>query len=231
VWYFEKMKLLRKNIWFVLFAMSYVLFANWHVFLTSLTGFGKPQAAFVKLEDPTLSTFIKEKTGVEIRDFYLVNSDAVFGGMTGIPTKPIMTISKKMYETFLPSELQYVLLHETGHYVHHHLVKEALIQLGVVIVAFMVFRKVKLSRFGSLSLVLASAFFIGILTIQLMRAFEWQADTYALQHLDDPQVMISATKKLQSAWTGPADDSVQRFLFYRGIPYSQRIQFAESYRN
>lgn len=222
--------MLHKHLPFITFSIILLLFSNWHIFISTLTGFWKPKAPFSRLENPELSLYIKEKTGTEITTFYIVNSDAVFGGMTGIPTKPVMTISKGMYDLFSAEELQYVLLHETGHYVLQHLLKELAVQGSIILLAFFVFRSIKYPLPISMSLALVSAFLIGIIIIQMMRSYEWEADTYALEHLDDSQSMITATKKLEAAWSGPADDSLTRFLFYRGVPYSQRIKHAESFQ-
>lgn len=216
---------------FLIFTVTFLFLANHHIITTTLTGLQKPKAAFERVENPQLTEFIKQKTSVAVNDFFIVNSDSLFGGMTGIPTRPVMTISKRMYETFSQGELNYVVLHETGHYVYRHTVKELVIQLVIVIAAFFVFRHLGI---GNKNLVVGSSLvggvIIGIIMVQLMRQFEWQADTFALQRLDDPQSMVEATKKLQTAWGGPSDTSLTRKLFYRGIPYSERIIHAESYQ-
>lgn len=214
---------------FVVFCSIFLLLANWHIVTSTLTGLQKPQAVYEKVDNEVLSEFIRQKTGVTIESFYIVNSEALFGGMTGMLGKPVMTISKKMYESFSEDELSYIVLHETGHYVKGHSVKDVLIQLGLVVGAFLILRSVKLSPRWAISGAIMSAIILGVIVIQLARGFEWEADAFALEHLDDPQSMIRATKKLQKAWDGPADDSLIRQLFYRGIPYSERIEHARGY--
>lgn len=216
---------------FITFTITFLLLANWHIFITTLTGLTTPQALYIKLEGQELSDYIREKTGVKINTFYMVNSDFLFGGMTGIPTKPIMTISRGMYESFSPQELHYILLHETGHYILNHLIKELIIQGGIILVAFLLFRSAKYSTLPLIILALVLAVVAAIAVIQIMRRFEWEADDYALRHLEQPGSMIEATKKLKAAWRGPDDNSLKQILFYRGVPYSQRIEHAQNFRS
>lgn len=201
---------------FILFSLTYLIVSNWHLFLIRFNGFTKKQ-------DLQLSEFIRQKTGIEITTFYIVTSDLLFGGMTGIPTKPIMSLSSKLYHAFSKDELHYIALHETGHYALKHILKEALLHLGIILLMFF------LSSSLGFILAIVCGVVLGCTTIQIARMFEWQADTYALQRLDNPLAMISATKKLQAAWGGPLDNSLIRKLFYRGIPYSQRISYAQRY--
>jgi Zn-dependent protease with chaperone function len=211
---------------FILFSIIFLFLANRHVFMTVLQGLGKPKAGYSKLEDPVLSDFIEKKTGVIITTFYLVDSDLLFGAMTGIPGKPIVTLSRGLYENFSPEELQYVLLHEAGHYQLSHIIKEAVLQLGILLAAFFLFRFLSYPPPILFSIAIVSAVLLAILSIQVMRSFEWRADAYALKYLDNPNAMITATQKFKAGWPGPADDTLARFLFYRGVPYSQRIQHA-----
>ena len=220
---------MKKLLPFIIFSGIFVFISNWHILITTFTGLLRPQSPYEKVENQKLTDFIQQKTGVTISYFYIVNSDSTFGGMTGIPTRPIMTISKRMYESFTRDELEYVILHEAGHYVKGHTVKEALVQLIVIVLGFSVFKMLKMPSAPILVGAVVSGIACGIVMIQFARSFEWEADAYALQHLEDPQSMIRATQKLQAAWLGPSDESLTRKLFYRGIPYSERIKHAENY--
>ena len=221
--------MLRESIPIITFSLTFLLLVNRHVFITLIKSIGASNAAITRRENTELTDYIKTQTGVHIPSFYLIQSDSVFASMTGIPTNPIMTISKGMYDSFSPEELHYIVLHETGHYALWHTVQELLLQCAVIIIAFFVFRSFTHHALIMIAIAAASAMVSGIVMIQITRGWERQADMYALERLHDPRAMITATRKLAAAWGGPADDSLLRVLFYRGVPYSERIRNAESY--
>jgi Zn-dependent protease with chaperone function len=222
--------MLGKNFPLIFFTLLFLLIANWHLFHSTFTVLYQPTGTFTAIQDPELTRFIQERTGTTISSFYVVASDSLFAGMSGLPSHPIMTLSQALYDSFPREELHYIVLHETGHLVLLHTLQEILLQLAVLVVSLFALNRLQTTTTKKSVLAMIAAIFLGVAVIQVTRLFEWQADTYALKHLENPQSMISATKKLESAWKGPGDDSLLREMFYRGIPYSERIEHAENFR-
>ena len=213
---------------FFVFITVFLLITNRHIFQTVLSKFEKPTNMYSRLDNDRLKKYILEKTKVKIDNFYLVDSDKPFATMTGIPGYPIMNISKHMYKNFSDEELNYVLLHETGHYVYWHTIKEIILQGSLLILAFFIFRNLNFSNEIIFSYAVITAIVIAIGFIQVARFFEWQADTYSLNHLDDPRSMISATKKFEKIWYRPKQQIIEN-LFYRSIRYQDRISHAKTF--
>ncbi len=192
-----------------------------NLFLSSL-GKGKKPITFIK--DSNISELLLEKARVKINKIKISESSLFFGAMVGIPGKPQLFISRKLYEDFNKDELEYVVLHEVGHYKLGHSIKE--LALGIL---FFVTGSFILIKFSSLLLAVLLGLFFGILMIQIAKLKEIEADNFALKRVDKPQGMITATQKLFKAWEYKSSQNpIIRFLFYRGNPYNNRIKMAET---
>lgn len=212
---------------FGLFSLIFLTILNRHIFTTLFSSFGKSKQAVNVVSDEYLTELIQNKTGYTINKFFIVHSEKPFATMTGIPGKPVMTISKKMYDDFSKSELGYAALHEVGHYALKHSVKEFGLQLAVLMTSLLFVKFLEYKNTETLIVIaIVSSVIVAVAMIQVMRQFERQADDYALKRLDNAEAMITATKKLQNAWSGPDENSLIWLLFYRGVPYYQRIEVA-----
>ena len=188
--------------------------------LLATLGHDRPPITIVKNE--ALTQLIQNKTGVKINAIKISESDRPFGLMIGIPGSPQLILSRHLNENFSPSEMEYVVLHEAGHYRLNHSLKELL--LGLILL----FIGIRLCRSIPAAVFLGLIFGIGV--IQLGKLHELQADQYSLDRTSDPQGMITATEKF-SRYYGPKYSEnvnpVWQWLFYRGNPYDNRIKMAE----
>lgn len=150
--------------------------------------------------------------------------------MIGIPNAPYLILSKNLYENFNQGELEYVLLHEVGHYVLAHGIQEAIVFFMLFIVGCLILRK--FSRKTVLLIILMN-FIFGISLIQFGRLHEYQADHYVVSKIQNPEGMILATRKFQNFYgvhfTYSGSNPFIR-LFYRSVPYEDRIKIAEGKR-
>lgn len=190
---------------------------------------GKDKQSAQTIQNDELSGMIKEKTSVEIKSFKIYESDRPYGMMAGIPGMPYLILSRGLYDSFTLDELQYVVLHEAGHYALAHTVKELGFGLGLLVAGVMILRWIKRSVAGILfALILGLVF--GVISIQQGKYNELQADAYSLSHMDNPVGMITATEKFRSYYgkslTQTNNKTLQR-MFYRENPYDNRIKMAE----
>lgn len=189
-----------------------------------LSGLGKNKRPISVIKDKHISNIILQKTNTKIEYIKISESDYLFGMMVGIPGNPQLILSRKLYETFDPDELEYVLLHEAGHYQLAHSVKELLygLMLGVIGVFILI-------KYPNTIFALFLGLFFGIVMVQIGRYKEIQADRYSLKRMANPEGMIIATEKLKKAWHDKSSKNpIVRLLFYRGNPYENRIKMAEA---
>lgn len=138
-----------------------------------------------------------------------------------------MILSQALYKTFNVDEIEYVVLHETGHYVFAHSAKLAVLFLSLLSIAFVLITDSQMPIVWMLVAVM-----IGLIQIQMSRVCEYEADAFALSHLSNPKGMITATHKFQKAYKNfdiirHDEDTVIGRLIYMGIPYNKRVQCAE----
>lgn len=193
--------------------------------LWSSLGQEKPPVTVIR--DDKISQQIKQKTNVDIGTIKITESDRPFGMMVGIPTKPQLILSRKLYETFTPDEIEYVVLHEAGHYVFWHSVVEVVVGVLLLTVGIVFLGKIapfSLSVFSALLLGLA----FGVIMIRLGSLYEYQADRYSINKMTNLQGMITATNKFRAFYEDSYPKSkIVQFMFYRGNPYDNRIKMAE----
>ena len=187
-----------------------------------LSGLGKKKKPVTFIKNSEISKILYKRARTKIDTIKIVESDLLFGMMIGIPGNPKLILSRKLYGTFNKDELEYVILHEAGHYKLRHSVKE----LTEGIVLFILGTWI-LSNFTNLILATLLGLIFGILMIQLAKISELEADNFSVKRMENPKGMITATHKFFKAWKSQDPKSpVIRFLFYRGNPYKNRIRMA-----
>ncbi len=236
---------------YLIFLLVFIYTFHWvaiNLFLTSVDGEKIP---ITVVESQEIRNLIKDKTGLDIKTIKISESNRLFGMMIGIPTKPQLILSRNLYDTFNSGEIEYVVLHEAGHYILQHGLMEFLIGLFLQILGIWLIMKVeKIPAFAGMTenrvgltnakneknfiIPLIPAIFLGlffgILMIQLGKIHEIKADEFTVKKMTDPTGMISATNKFRSFY-GPKysenNNKLIQFLFYRGNPYDNRILIAE----
>lgn len=147
--------------------------------------------------------------------------------MIGFPKYPYMILSEELVKRFNKDEIEYVLLHETGHYILAHSAK-----LAVLYLSFIAMGVALLSNTQSLFVWGAIGFIIGLIMIQMSWICEYEADAYVLHHISNPKGMITATEKFAKAYQSfdvirHDEDTFLGRLIYMGIPYNVRTRSAQ----
>lgn len=213
---------------FIIFGIVFIYTALWsqaNLFLSSL---GQKKSPVTIVQNDDLRKLIRSKTGIDIESIKILESDKPFGMMVGIPTKPQLILSRKLYDTFTPDEIEYVVLHEAGHYKLWHTITELVAGIALLVIGTLI-----LKRITPLPLSLPTALLLGlvfgILMIRVGRLNEYQADSYSLKHMTNPQGMITATNKFRAFYEDSYPKSkIIQSLFYRGNPYDNRIKMAQA---
>jgi Zn-dependent protease with chaperone function len=195
--------------------------SQWMVLSLYLTSMGQKRQILTEITDSPLINLIKVKTGLQLTSFRIIASPRLYAVMIGIPGKPYMMLSSRLNEEFTDSEKEYVVLHETGHYLLHHSVKEAIFfGLLFIIGAFIVHKR-------KWFVVPLAGVILGLVYIQFGMVSEYEADRFAVNHISDPHGMITATEKFKNAHNPPLNDAGLKWrLFYRSTPYRERIEMA-----
>jgi Zn-dependent protease with chaperone function len=210
----------------IVILLSYVYW-QWMALYLFMTSIKKGKEAIEIIKDKTLLDLIVKKTGLRLASIRISSSSKLWGMMIGLPRFPYMILSRKLYENFNPDEVEYVVLHETGHYVLAHSAK-----LAVLLVSFLTMGFVLISNSNAILTWMSVGLVIGMVMIRISRIFEYEADNFAVKHMTDPRGMITATHKFQEAYKNfdliPHDEDTPIGTFiYMGIPYNQRVRAAE----
>jgi STE24 endopeptidase len=163
----------------------------------------------------------------------------------GIGKSKRIILADTLLESFSEEEIEVVFAHEVGHYYHKHIIKGILLSLVTIFAGLYVsayFYKQWLPIFGFTSITDIAAlpllalilmifgFLTGPINNALSRAYERQADTYALNTTKNKQAFISAMQRLSTM--NLADEEphpVVEFLFYSHPAISKRVRAAESF--
>ena len=110
-----------------------------------------------------------------------------------------------------------------AHNLLHHILKETILGLVLLIYGITTVVTQNLSTVPTFLLGLI----FGIIMIRLGRLHEYEADSYSLSQMTNPEGMISATNKFQ-AYYSSHKNKLMETLFYRGNPFSNRLRMAKS---
>lgn len=209
---------------FVFFFIIFIYLVNWMQIGTFLTKFISPKLSYKIVSDQRVTNLIMKKTGVKIEKFYLLNSDNPFGGMFSLFGKPILMLSDELYNNFNKDELEYVLLHEIGHYLYSHSLQNILGQtvlglIGVYIINFFGLNIIPSSIFGII---------FALIFVEFAKWHERQVENFAVKKIANPNGMVTAAHKLKKrAKTGLFYEIRRRYFVWNIMP-SERMAIAQS---
>ena len=191
-----------------------------------------------------------KREGVAFKGIYSFNmskntkkANAALAGFGG--SRRIL-LSDTLLETFTPAEIEVVFAHELGHFRRKHIPKNVAISGAIIFLSFFLCGLIYESTLFSLGyielydiaalpalLLYLSAFGFLMMpaTNAVSRAFEREADRYALEKTGMSAEFIAAMEKL--AVRNLADKEprpLAEFLFYSHPSLSKRIAAAEAYR-
>lgn len=209
----------------IIFSLLYFYIANWFQVNTFVKHLSSSKKNIKIIENKEISQLIKRKTGINLKRIIVFNSQKMFGMMPGIPLHPELILSSKLLETLNKDELEWVLLHEAGHCVMWHVVKCGVVQILIFI--FGIFLLIKTS--ANIPLLFMLSIILSLISVQLMRFFERQADKYSIQRVDSPNGVITAQEKFSMVNRGTtrADTSLARKILHWNIMPSERIIMAQ----
>lgn len=218
-----------KWIKYVVFGLVLAYVPMWTQTNLLLESLGKDKLPIEVIKNPKISELIKDKTGVDIETIKISESDRPFGMMMGVPGNPQLILSRSLYNNFSSDEIEYVILHEAGHYKLGHSVKELFLGLVLFVFGIVIFKRItKLVPSLLAGILLGLVFGVGM--IQVGKQNELQSDNFSVTRMTNPDGMITATEKFRHYYGTSftqTDDRILQWMFYRGNPYDNRIKMAE----
>jgi len=213
---------------------------------------------FRPLDDPVIEQRIlalADKAGVEGADVFQVDaskqSSKVNAYVTGLFGSKRIVLYDNLIRHFEPEEVEFVMGHEIGHYVMHHVWISLLVIVGFLAVSLWLMNRLihpviarfhkrfgfdRLGDVASLPLVLIFLSVIGFLfnpvTNGLSRHFEHQADIYGMEITDvsGESAAIAFDKLSAYNLADPDPDPLLEFWFYNHPSLASRMEFVRNYR-
>lgn len=213
---------------YIVFALLLAYIPMWIQIQLLVSSIGHAKEPIELVEDSRLTEMISAKTGVAVDTIKISESKKLFGMMIGIPGQPQLILSRALYENFNIGELEYVVLHETGHYALLHSVKEMTFGFLLLLLGMLLLRRIHKFRWGIAGALLLGLGF-GVSMIQIGKYNELQADRYSIRRLDNPVAAITATEQFRNYYESTSfrpKSKLLLWLFYRGNPYDNRIKMA-----
>lgn len=211
---------------YVVFASIFLVITHWLQAKLLISSLGKEKSPVTFVENQHIQDLVEEHTGYKITNIKIVEADHPYGMMIGLPGKPQLILSRGLFDNFEPNSLEYVVLHESAHYRFHHSIKQLLVLIVCLVVGIVLLKFTPNTKFV-LFLTALVGLILGVFFLQIAKLNEYQADRYAAQHISDPQGMIDATENFENYFGDQKRNKLLQFLFYRGVPYQDRIKIAE----
>ncbi len=165
------------------------------------------------LEDKEILDFVFEKTGLKLKKITLIEDDRLLGMMGGGLVKPFMILTTLAFRLLNKRQMQWLLLHEVAHNRFRHSLKIALTYLLIFIPGIfliVMFSNSDLSIMWDIFLGVV----LGVLANQITRNFEYSANQYAIEKMDNPKDAITAAEKIMAYYREKGfKDTLMRKLF------------------
>jgi len=167
--------------------------------------------------------------------------------LTGIGRTRRILVSDTMLAEYSEDEIEVVLAHELAHHVHGDIWKGILFESALVVAGFYLAARVLSALVGVVGLrgvsdvagmpaLLLAAGAVSVLMLPaahaMSRAFERNADRFALNLTQNPSAFISAMRRLGAQNLAEEDPSrIVQWLFYTHPPIGERIEAARAFSN
>lgn len=205
---------------YFLFIIVFVAISDWSQASLFIEKLINPSIQKTKLKDKKILKVIKEKSGLNLKHITVIESDRMYGGMSGIPGKPIMYLSSSVLKNLNKDELGYVLLHEAAHSKYYHPSIVAILQIILILMGIYILQFTDSVTFS---------FIIGILFtftfIKIARATERAAENFAASRMDNPKAMVTAVDKFEKAQSKESLLKLRKFVSWN-ISYSEKRHIA-----
>ena len=206
------------------------------------------------LDDADLTARLERlaaQAGAKVRGVYRMNlssrTSAANAMVSGLGNTHRIVIGDTVLDEFTPDEIETVMAHELGHYVHHDIWSGVLVSTVVALVGFFLasvalaagvsgFGLYGVSDVAGLPLLGLIAIGFGLVTMPITNGFsrwaETRADKYALQVTHKPQAFADAMTRLANQNLSEADpESWAEFLFYDHPAIGRRLALAKTVMN
>src|SRR5262252_226192 len=208
---------------------------------------------FEPLEDEELRrrlVVLSEHAGTRVRGVYRwrlsEKSKKANAALTGLGRTRRIILADTLLDNYTPDEIEAVLAHELGHYVHRHILKSILIQAGTTFVGFWAANFTlhyavdhhmfeELSDFANLPLLALVSVVLGFVLMPALNAYsrynERQADRYAFESITTIDPFVSSMNKLAEQNLAERTPSKWVEWFFHSHPsISRRLAAAEAWR-
>lgn len=138
----------------------------------------------------SLSNFTRT-VGFPETKFYTINNFPFFGYVHGFGKNQKISIDQYIFENYPINEVRGIAAHELGHAVHNDLILDPLVIAGGIVLNALLWvklqQRIKSKKIWALLTCITTALTV-VLVSTVLRSREYQADLFALQHLEDPSV-------------------------------------------
>lgn len=118
----------------LVFLTTFILICDYAQIRYFLLQLLSPSVKKYELSDKDILALIKDKAGLSLEKITIIESDKMFGGMSGTPNMPKMYLSSELKRQLTIGELEYVLLHESAHHKYYHPIITLLAQFILMII-------------------------------------------------------------------------------------------------
>lgn len=206
---------------YLIFFVTFIAIANWTQIIFFVIALLRPEVRKTKIKDKWMLDTVKSKAGFELKNIVVIGSDKMYGGMSGVPGSPLMMLSSELLKTLNKDELEYVLLHEAGHFKYHHPIILALSQIILIAIGFFLSSQVNLLQ----SILLGGVFALAL--IRIARVTEAAAENFAASRMDNPKAMLTAVAKFNDRWKTSPYKSLRPISW--NVTYEEKCRIAKKY--
>ena len=226
-----------------------VLFANLYPVLIApiFNKFTPLSEEYADLEQKLIS--LAEKVGTKITGVYKYDmsrrTSTANAALMGLSNTKRIVLSDTILENFTDDEIETIIAHELGHYVHRDLPLSILVNSVIIILTFYAasfgmqwsiefFNFSAISDISTLPLleIMFGIFSLVVFPVQntFSRVLETRADEYSLKNTNKPAAFASALNKLSDQNLAEQDpDPLIEFFMHSHPAISRRIKMAEAY--
>ncbi len=138
------------------------------------------------------------KSNVTIR---LCDTRDFFGLMAGLPGKPVVYISTTGISELTDSGLEWLVLHETGHYVLLHPYKWAAVQAVLILIGIFIIISIHRRKpLFTILIIPILVILVGLISTHFDRAQEIQANQFALDRMPDSRGLQEGARALMRVY-------------------------------
>lgn len=210
---------------YVFSILIYIGICNWIQLYYLLGNLIKPKHKITTVDGKGLLPKLKKKTGLDLVIKTMSEKNKAIGFMVSSPPfKPVMIFSERLYKLLTKSEFEWVVLHESAHYLKWHNFRMALVQIIVILIGIDLMKIFPILN----NLIIPYFIFLSIIYIQLVKIFEYQADSYAIKKMDNPKKLLAAVTKMRKINKFLNNNELLYRLLVIQVSYDDRIKMVKN---